>query len=95
MVPFQPTIAKHCLHVCMQDKLAGQVIYTSIAMILEAGLEAGFQFFFQAVYYLPTLVLAIVDIYGDSSSLQDLVNWQILSIVFSFLTFSLTSFKIR
>ena len=79
----------------LQDLLAKQIMYTSISMILEAALEAGFQFWFQTIYYLPTLVQALMDISGADRDLQDVVDWKIVSIILSFLTFSLTSFNIR
>ena len=78
----------------LQEQLAKQMTYSTISKILEAGLEAEFQFFFQAVYYFPTLVLAFMKISG-AGDLKDMIDWKIVSIVFSFLSFSLTSYTIR
>ena len=75
-------------------ELEDQKIVTTIAMILEAGLEASFQFLFQGLYSLPTLIVAFMDV-GGINNLTDLVNWKVVSIVFSFLSFAQTSFNIR
>ena len=75
-------------------ELDDQKIVTTIAMILEAGLESSFQFLFQGLYSLPTLTVAFMDIRGINN-LTDLVNWKVVSIIFSFLSFAQTSFNIR
>lgn len=64
---------------------------TNISMLIESGFESSFQFLFQSLYFLPTIVLALVDL----SSLSDLVDIKILSIIFSFVSFSWSSFTIR
>ena len=68
---------------------------TTISMILEASLESSFQFFFQGLFSLPTLVFSFMDVYDGDMKMSDLVNWQIVSIVLSFLSFTFTSFNIR
>ena len=64
---------------------------TNISMLIESGTESSFQFLFQSLYFLPTIILALVDL----SSLSDLVDIKILSILISFLTYSWSSFNIR
>ena len=64
---------------------------TNISMLIESGTESSFQFLFQSLYFLPTIILALVDL----SSLSDLIDYKILSIFFSFVTFSWSSFNIR
>ena len=71
-----------------------QTILTTISMILEAGLESSFQFFFQGMYFFPTLCLAFMNVSG-ASDFKDLVNWKIISILLSFISFSRASFNIR
>mgnify|MGYP001413502280 FL=1 len=64
---------------------------TNISMLIESGTESSFQFLFQSLYFLPTIILALVDL----SSLSDLVDIKIISILISFLTYSWSSFNIR
>ena len=64
---------------------------TNISMLIESGTESSFQFLFQSLYFLPTIILALIDL----SSLSDLVDIKILSILISFLTYSWSSFNIR
>ena len=64
---------------------------TNLSMLIEAGTESSFQFLFQSLYFLPTIIVALVDL----SSLSDLVDFKILSILISFVTFSWSSFNIR
>ena len=76
-------------------ELEDQKTITTISMILEAGLESSFQFFFQGLFSLPTLVFSFKDVYDGDMKMTDLVNWKIVSIVMSFLSFAFTSYNIR
>ena len=77
------------------EELEDQKTITTISMILEAGLESSFQFFFQGLFSLPTLVFSFKDVYNGEMKMTDLVNWKIISIVMSFLSFAFTSYNIR
>ena len=77
------------------QELEDQKIITTTSMILESGLESSFQFLFQALFSLPTLVFAYLDIHEGKLSLTQLVNWKNVSIVLSFLSFAFTSYNIR
>ncbi len=68
---------------------------TTISMIIEASMESSFQFLFQGLFSLPTLVFSFLDIHEGTLQMKDLVNWKHLSIVLSFLSFAFTSFNIR
>ena len=76
-------------------ELDDQKTITTISMILEASLESSFQFFFQGLFSFPTLVFSFIDVYDGDMRMTDMVNWQIVSIVLSFLSFAFTSFNIR
>ena len=78
----------------LMQEMEGHTILSTISMILEAGLESSFQFFFQGMYLFPTLCLAFMNVYG-ASDFEDLVNWKIISILLSFISFSRASFNIR
>ena len=72
-----------------------QKIITTVSMILEASMESSFQFFFQGLFSLPTLVFAFMNIHEGTMKMTDLVNWTNVSIVLSFLSFAYTSYNIR
>ena len=76
-------------------ELEDQKTITTISMINEASMESSFQFLFQGLFSLPTLVFSFFDIYAGKKKMTDLVTWKIVSIILSFLTFALTSFNIR
>ena len=77
------------------EELEDQEQITTISMVVEASMESSFQFFFQGLFSLPTLVFSFMDIYDGGMEMTDLVNWKIASILISFLTFAFTSFNIR
>ena len=77
------------------QELEDQKIITTVSMIVEASMESSFQFLFQSLYSLPTLVIAYLDIHEGKLSMSQLVNWKNVSIVLSFLSFALSSFNIR
>ena len=75
-------------------KVEDHQILTNLSLIIEASFESSFQFFFQGVFFFPTLILACIDVSG-ASELKNLVDWKIVSIIISFLSFSWTSLNIR
>ena len=75
-------------------ELEDQKTITTISMINEATMESSFQFLFQGLFSLPTLVFSFKDLYDGDMKMTDLVNWKIVSIILSFLTFAFTSFNI-
>ena len=77
------------------QELEDQKTITTISMINEASMESSFQFIFQGLVSLPTLVFSFMDIYDGDMKMTDLVNWKIVSIILSFLSFAFTSFNIR
>ena len=77
------------------QELEDQKIITTVSMILESSMESSFQFYFQALFSLPTLVIAYLDMHEGKLSMQQLVNWKNVSIVLSFMSFAYTSFNIR
>lgn len=78
----------------LMTKVADHQLLTNLALIIEASFESSFQFFFQGVFLFPTVILACMDVSG-ASELTNLVNWRIVSIIISFLSFSWTSLNIR
>ena len=58
---------------------------------IEAATEAGPQFFFQTVYFLPNLILNLVTF----QRWQELVSYKMLSIVFSFTSVAVSNYLIR
>ena len=63
----------------------------NLSSSIEAATEAGPQFFFQAVYFLPNLILNLVRFQG----LQELVSYKMLSIAFSFTSVAVSNYFIR
>ena len=61
----------------------------SLALIIEASLEAYFQFWLQSNYSLPD-ILSI-----DITNLEELVTYRTLSILLSFITITVSIVKIR
>ena len=80
--------------ILMQD-IDAQDMPTNLSMIIEASMESSFQFFYQSLYFMPTLIVAMLNVVDGGQKLTKLVDWKILSIILSLITFSLTSFRIR
>ena len=76
---------------CIQ-RLKQNANTVNFSMIIEAAMESSFQFFFQTVYMMPTLILSLTD---DSTHLTELFNWRLFSIFISFATFAWTFYSIR
>ena len=66
----------------------------NLSLIIESSVEASFQFFFQTVYVLPTLILTFTDVSG-TFDLKDLFNWKIFSIILSFASFALLFYQVK
>ena len=78
---------------CM-ERLDDNDQIVNLSLIIESSVEASFQFFFQTVYVLPTLILSFTDVSG-TSDWKDLFNWNIFSIVLSFASFAWAFYVIR
>ena len=59
----------------------------NLSLIIESSVEASFQFFFQTVYVLPTLILSFTNVQGNFDW-KDWFNWKTFSIVLSFASFA-------
>ena len=64
----------------------------NLAKILESAVESGFQFFFQSVFTLPSLIQSLT---APWTSLTQFVNWRMASIFISFTSFAMTYYNIR
>ena len=63
----------------------------NLSSSIEAATEAGPQFFFQAVYFLPNLILNLLRLQGW----RELVSYKMLSIAFSFTSVAISNYFIR
>ena len=63
----------------------------NLSSSIEAATEAGPQFFFQTVYFLPNLILILVRFQGW----QELVSYKMFSIVVSFTSVAVSNYFIR
>ena len=62
----------------------------NLSSSIEAATEAGPQFFFQTVYFLPNLIINLVRFQG----LQELVSYKMISIAFSFTSVAVSNYFI-
>ena len=60
----------------------------NLSLILEAGIESGFQFFLQSLVWMPSTV-------SQSGSWTDMINWTNVSIGLSFVSYAYTCVTIR
>ena len=63
----------------------------NLSSSIEAATEASPQFFFQAVYFLPNLIVNLV----RSRGLEELVSYKMLSIALSFTSVAVSNYLIR
>ena len=83
------------------DKISAYENVVNLSLIIEASVEASFQFFLQTTFILPTVILAFTDPARGSGwtalnqLLTDLLNRRFISIGMSFATFSFGFYKIR
>ena len=78
----------------LEEEDKNQKIET-FSMISETAIESVFQFWFQSQYLMPTLVINILSYSDGSTKSTDLVNWQVVSILFSFVSIAWSAVKIR
>ena len=78
----------------LEEEDKNQKIET-FSMISETAIESVFQFWFQSLYLMPTLVINILFYSDGSTKSTDLVNWQVVSILFSFVSIAWSAVKIR
>ena len=62
----------------------------TLALVIEASMEAYFQFWLQSNYSLPDFLIKM-----DSELYQDLVNKKTVSILLCFITITISIIKIR
>ena len=60
-------------NILIMDELDRHQNIMNLALIIEASFEAGFQFWFQTIYLLPSLLVGILDIRG-SNEITDLTD---------------------
>ena len=75
----------------IEAEIANYEDSVNLSSAIEAATEAGPQFFFQAVYFLPSLILNLVRFQGW----QELVSYKMLSIAFSFTSVAVSNYFIR
>ena len=73
-----------------EDKIIDHEDSVNLSSSIEAATEASPQFFFQTVYYFPTLIISFV-----GYQWRELVSYKMLSIVFSFTSVALSNYFIR
>ena len=69
------------------EKIDAYENIVNLSLIVEASVESSFQFFFQTVYVLPTIILSFTVVSG-SFEWTDLFNWKTFSILLSFASFA-------
>ena len=76
------------------DKISAYENVVNLSLIIEASVEASFQFFLQTTFIIPSVVLAFTDPSRGFEWTQ-LVNFRYVSIAMSFASFSFGFYKIR
>merc|ERR1740122_351125 len=85
MADFEKKIPK------MEADIARYEDSVNISTSVEAATEASPQFFFQTVYFLPSLIIMFM----GSQSWKELVSYKMISIVFSFTSVARSNYSIR
>ena len=75
----------------IEAKIANYEDSVNLSISIEAATEASPQFFFQAVYFLPNLIVNLV----RSRGLEELVSYKMLSIAFIFTSVAVSNYFIR
>ena len=78
----------------IDDKISAHENVVNLSLIIEASVESSFQFFFQTIFILPTVILAFTDQSGGFE-LTDFISFRFLSIGLSFASFSFGFYQIR
>ena len=78
----------------INDKISAYEHVVNLSLIIEASIEASFQFFMQTIFVLPTVILAFTDPTGVFDW-ANLFNIRFASIAMSFASFSFGFYKIR
>ena len=78
----------------IDDEISAYEHVVNLSLIIEASIEASFQFFMQTIFVLPTVILAFTDPTGVFDW-ANLFNIRFASIAMSFASFSFGFYKIR
>ena len=78
----------------IDDEISTYENVVNLSLIIEASIEASFQFFMQTIFVLPTVILAFTDPTGVFDW-ANLFNIRFASIAMSFASFSFGFYKIR
>ena len=78
----------------INDAISSYENVVNLSLIIEASIEASFQFFMQTIFLLPTVILAFTDPTGVFDW-ANLFNIRFASIAMSFASFSFGFYKIR
>ena len=78
----------------IDDGISAYEHIVNLSLIIEASIEASYQFFMQTIFVLPTVILAFTDPTGVFDW-ANLFNIRFASIVISFASFSYGFYKIR
>ena len=78
----------------IDDEISSYEHIVNLSLIIEASIEASFQFFMQTIFVLPTVILAFTDPTGVFDW-ANLFNIRFASIAMSFASFSFGFYKIR
>ena len=77
------------------EKIRRNEAVVNLSHLIEATAESSFQFWFQTVYLMPTIIISFTSESQGSTKWTDLCQWKIVSILISFGTFAFTFYNIR
>ena len=77
------------------EKIRRNEALVNLSHLIEATAEASFQFMFQTVYLMPTIIISFTTESQGTTKWTDLFQWRIISILLSFGTFAFTFYNIR